>query len=158
MHNLPSKHETDVRFEMSDWLGRAEEDWMYDGSEVIPGESESLEIVQQRSCVRTYGRHHDASRAPMAGKLPNLALLRAACFRLVLQRSDQPRTHGPTGGHEMFEVARWWKHSGFGVPLGLRCESFPCPLFSLQDCCADTLCHRQAQLSPTAGNDTGVYR
>lgn len=38
MHDLPSKDETNVRFEMSDWLGSVDENWMCDGIEVIPCE------------------------------------------------------------------------------------------------------------------------
>ena len=105
---------------------------MCDGSEVIPCESESLEIYEE--AARTSA---PANGAPMAGNFPTSPSSALSSSRL--QSSDQhvrlATTHGPTGGHEMFEVARWWKHSGFDViPLNHLFTLLP-PF--LQDFCAN---------------------
>ena len=95
-------------------------------------------IHRQRSCASSKLRWCHASRASErqwpAISQPRLPP-RTAVFRLVCKL--QIKMHGPSGGHELFEVARWWKHSGFGVPLALRSELSLTP-FSVREIAGQT--------------------
>jgi len=104
---------------------------MCGGSEGIACEGESREIIHREAAQRAHESSAPASGAPMAGNFPTSPSSAVSSSRL--QSSDQhvrlATTHGPTGGHEMFEVARWWKHGGFVSTQPTRSSFFlPAPI------------------------------
>jgi hypothetical protein len=136
MQDLPSKHETNVRFERSG------------GCEVVMIElnvRRGRSYFMVRSLEMQLSSHEHGTvgecTTPAEHHRPAISQIRLSSAAVFVSSRDSGlasssaqdsseintcvspllmRTHGPDGGHTMFEVVRWWKHSGFDlIPLDL---------------------------------------